>query len=651
MASVARSPREGNAPIAPRIAIAGVLGCVIIGILVLRLWALTVLGGAEYAERADSNVIRKLPVAAPRGSILDRNEAKIVVNVKMQQVVLDLQDVEGKRLDKVVQDLGRVLAPSPRTPWQVEEKTSEIREAIDNAPTGAVEPVVIANDVQTPEVIHYLAEHATDFPGVDVRAAFKRRYRHGKVAAHLLGQVGSVTEEDLEAHPALQPIDKLGKSGLEARYDEYLRGTNGYDAVQVDAAGVRTDAVGIRGLPPTPGRNLRLTIDLKLQKVAEDSLVRQIHRAASTADGRDARSGAVVAIDPRNGDVLASASAPSYDPNIFTSSRPADVALVKRLHDPDNKLMPLLNRAIAGAYPPASTYKVITGLAAMDEDFVDSDDLLGCEPSMLIDGRVFKNHSTTHFGAIDMATALEMSCDTYFYKLALHFFNDPKSPLQAWSTKFGLGTETGIDIPGEIEGLVPTPAWKKKTFVGEGFEEWEKFWSTGDSVNMSIGQGNLLVTPLQMTNVYAAIANGGTLFTPRIANAVESSGGLEQVRIPRPEGVDLDLDPGDLATIVEGLKRVNTGGNGTATAVFDSFPVPTAGKSGTAEVGTPQKPRSDHAWYCGFAPADDPTIAACAFIDGGGHGGSEAGPVVRDMFAQWFEVEGGDVTVTGSSAD
>lgn len=643
VSSVARSPREGNIPVAPRIAVAGVLGAVVIGILVLRLWALTVLGGAEYAERADSNVIRKIPIAAQRGSILDRKGSKIVVNVEMRQVVLNLQDVEGKRLDQVIEDLGRVLAPNR---FEVEETTGEIREIVDNAPPGAIEPVIVARDVQREEVIHYLAEHAAEFPGVDIRAAFRRSYRHKTAAAHVLGQVGAVDEADLEAHPTLQPIDKVGKSGLEKRYDEYLRGANGYDAVQVDAAGVRTDAVGIRGLPPTPGRNLRLTIDLNLQKTAEKSLVRQIRHAASTADGRDARSGAAVAIDPRNGDVLAIVSAPFYDPNVFGSSRPADQRLVTRLNDPNNKLTPLLNRAIAGAYPPASTYKVITGMAAMSKGWITEDTLLGCEPSMLIGGVTFRNHSTLHHGAIDLPTALEMSCDTYFYKLALHFYNDPKSPLQAWSRKFGLGAPTGIDVPGEIAGLVPTPAWKR-----EHFEGWEKTWSSGDSVNMSIGQGNLLVTPLQMTNVFATIANGGKLYTPRVAAKVETPGGLDQVEFPRPEPVDLNLDPGDLAAVVEGLVRVNSGGEGTATPVFDSFPIPTAGKTGTAEVGNKQNPRSDHAWYCGFAPVNDPTIAACAFIDGGGHGGSEAGPVVRDMFAQWFNVDAGSVGVTESSTD
>lgn len=643
MSSVARSSREGNAPIAPRIAIAGVIGAVIIGILVLRLWALTVLGGAEYAERADSNVIRKLPVVAPRGSILDRRGNRIVVNVEMQQVVVDLQDIEGERLDQVVEDLGRVLAPRPSA---VDEVTTDIREAIDQAPPGAVEPVVVASEVRRPEVIHYLAEHAADFPGVDVRQAFKRQYRHGRTAAHILGQIGAVDQADLDARPALQPIDRIGKSGLEKRYDEYLRGVNGYEAVKVDAAGVRTDAYGIRGLPPTNGRNLVTTIDLPLQKASERALEAAVRKAAGTAKGRDANAGAVVAIDPKTGEVLTLASYPSYDPNVFTSRDPRDQRVVERLLNPHNKGQPLLNRAIAGEYPPASTYKPITALAAFDRNYVRPDTLIECPPFLDILGTRFKNHVDRHLGSHSVVEALETSCDTYFYELALFFYNDPKSPLASWSRKFGLGSATGLDLPGEASGLIPTPKWKR-TVDSELWDRHpgEREWRPGDSINMSIGQGNTLVTPIQMTNVFATLANGGTLREPRLAKRIESVGGREQVALPRGDEVDLQIDPGDLAAVVQGLVAVNNGPNGTARGVFDGFEVSTAGKTGTGEKTN----QTDLAWYCGFAPVEDPTIAACAFVDGGGGGSTTAAPVVLEMFRQWFKQDGGDVHGPGGT--
>ncbi|MCW2920548.1 MAG: penicillin-binding protein 2 [Thermoleophilia bacterium] len=637
LSSVARSPREGVGPIAPRIAIAGVLGACVIGILLLRLWALTVIGGAEYVERADSNVIRKLPVVAPRGSILDRNGRPIVLNREMRQVTIDLQDVDSDRLDQVVSDLGRVLAPNR---FEVSKVTADIRQKIKNAPPGGVEPVIVARDVPDDVIVHYLAEHQTDFPGVDVGPAYTRSYVRHETAAHILGQVGSVTEEDLAAHPSLDLIDKVGRSGLERRYDEYLRGSNGYEAVEVDAAGVRSDA-GIRGLPPTPGRNLVTTVDLPLQRTAEKALARAISTAAATADGRDANAGAVVAIDPRNGEVLTLASYPTYDPNVFVQPGLKNERTASWLNNPNNKRMPMLNRAIMGEYPAGSTFKPITAIAAMGEKFMTPDEPIGCPPNLEIMGTDFPNNQDRNLGGIDLGTALEVSCNTYFYKLSIFFDNAAGPVLQKWASKFGLGQRTGIDLPGETGGLMPTPAWRKETY--DGFDE---VWKPGDSANLSIGQGDLKITVLQMANAYAAIGNGGTLHTPHVAKSIQDIGGRDEVVLPPGETKELNLDPGDLAAVHEGLKRVNTGGNGTATAVFGSFPIPTAGKTGTAE----KFPRTDLAWYCGYAPADNPTIAVCSVIDGGGHGGSAAAPVVLAMYQQWFGEDGGNIA-GGSAAD
>ncbi|MCW2926416.1 MAG: Penicillin-binding protein 2 [Thermoleophilia bacterium] len=640
VSSVARSSREGAVPIAPRLAIAGIVGAIIIGILVLRLWALTVLGGAEYAERADQNVIRRLPIAAPRGSILDRDGRQIVVNRPTNQVVLDLQSVDEAELDGLIERLGEVLAPNR---LEVAKTTREIREKVENAPVGMVEPLVLATDVQRQEVVYYLAEHQSEFPGVDVPDAYTREYVQRSTAAHILGQVGMADPDDLTTKTSLQAGDKLGKSGIEKTYDEYLRGVNGYEAIQVDASGFRTEEQGLRGLPAQPGRDLRLTISLPLQKATERSLAQGIAHAAGTEDGRGAFAGAAVAMDPNNGEVLALASAPTYDPNVFTSTKPKDLRTVETLYNPRNKRLPMYNRAIAGAYPPGSIYKPITAIAAMDKGWITPDTLLGCEPQMEIAHTVFKNHTPKNFGAIDLKTALEMSCDTYFYKLAIQFNADPKSPLQDWSSRFGLGKPTGIDIPGEVEGRVPTPKWKKE-YDNPYWSETDHIWKPGDSVNLSIGQGDLLTTPLQMTNVYSALANGGKLFTPRLAKQIQSAGGRKEVEIPSPEPTDLNLDPGDLAAITDGLVLVNTGGNGTATAVFGTFKVSTAGKSGTAEKSL----QKDLAWYCGYAPVEKPEIAACAFIDGGGHGGSEAGPIVLRMFQQYFGAKGGNTDAAGS---
>lgn len=638
--SVARSSREGAAPVAPRVAIAGIFGAVLVGVLVLRLWALTVIGGAEYAERADSNVIRKLPVVAPRGSILDRDGRRIVVNREMRQVVLDLQDVEGERRDAVIEELGRVLAPNR---FEVAKTTEEIRDAVENAAPGQVEPVVVARDVRQDAVVHYLAEHQSDFPGVDVRDAYTRDYVQGTTAAHILGQVSAVSEADLEAYPNLSLIDRIGVSGLEKEYDQYLRGTNGYDAVMVDAAGVRSDA-GLRGLPPTPGRNLRTTIDLKVQVAGERALAASIARVQRTAEGRDARAGAFVAIDPNTGEVLALGSFPTFDPNWFVQPGRANARKVERLVDPDNRRAPMLNRAMSGTYPAGSTFKAITAIAAMEEGYAKPDTPIGCPPSMDILGTKFPNNTDRHLGAIDVRTALEVSCNTYFYKLALHFYNDPGSPLQAWASRFGLGTATGIDVPGEADGLVPTPEWKDNV-ESDLWSDLDRVWKPGDSVNLSIGQGDLKVTPLQMANAYATIGNGGTVYTPHLVKGIEEQNGRVAVAIPPKKARTLDLDPFYLAAVREGLGRVNTGGNGTATAVFGTFEQTSAGKTGTAEKNR----QTDIAWYCGYAPAEAPTIAACAFVDGGGHGGTAAAPVVLRLFQEWFGAEGGNAAGGGAA--
>jgi penicillin-binding protein 2 len=640
MSSVARSPREGNVPLAPRIAVAGVVGALIIGILVLRLWALTVIGGAEYAARADSNVIRRLPVEAPRGNILDRSGRRPIVVSKVQhQVVLDLQDVDPKQLPDLVTRLGKVLAPNR---FEVLKTTNDLRSKVANAPVGSIEPLIIDHNVEDDAIIHYLAEHQTDFPGVDVRETYARSYIHGSVAAHVLGQIGIVSQDELDTNKALQPIDHVGRSGLESHYDGYLRGIDGYNAVQVDASGVRSDAPGVRGLPASSGRNLVTTLDLPLQKATESALARGVIRAQGTAKGRDARAGAAVAIDPKTGEVLALASYPTFDPNIFTSSKPKDQATVKWLYSKYNKKIPMLDRAIAGTYPPGSIFKPITAIAAMDKGWITPDTPIDCPGAMPIMGTIFKNHEPTPLGRITLGTALETSCDTYFYSLAIRFFNDPKSPLQDWSRRFGLGRPTNIDIAGEAGGVVPDPAWRRQTFTNA----IDKLWKPGDSVNMSIGQGDLLVTPLQMTNVYATLANGGIVHTPHVAKSVQDAGGNNKVDLQLDKPVDLKIPPGDMAAILDGLKRVNNGPNGTGTAVFGAYQVPTAGKSGTAEKGT----TTDLAWYCGFAPADDPTIAACAFIDRGGFGGEAAGPIVLDMFKNWFGPGGGNLLAQREAA-
>jgi penicillin-binding protein 2 len=628
VSELARSAREGALPIAPRIAIAGIVGAILFGILVLRLWALTVLGGAQYAERADRNQLRLLPREAPRGKVLDRNGEALVANREAQQVVLDLQDINKGRIPSLLATLSTVL----------NVPVAKLQKKIDQAPPGAVEPVVLAGDVTDVKAIWYLQEHKADFPGIDVRKQFQRTYPYAKTAAHFLGQVTQVSELQLKTtHTDLKPGDRLGQSGVENTYDQYLRGTNGYDAVQVNAAGIR-EGVG-RQLPATPGSNLQLTIDLPIQQEAEQALAKGINAAHATAKGKTANAGAVVVEDVNSGELLASVSLPSFDENAYVT--PSRYKEVERLQT--DKRAPLLDRTISGAYPPGSTYKAITSIAAMESHVFTPGQTIDCPPYKMVLNTKFKNHESRPLGLIGLTQALETSCDTFFYSLGLQFANqggsDPHgSQLQAWSRKFGLDKPTGVDVPGEVSGTVPDPAWRKKTFTGispytgKPFTKNDQTWLPGFDVNLSIGQGDLLVTPLQMTNVFATVANGGTRYTPHFGRSIQDASGREQFQIPEPKGVDLNINPVYMAALKLGLVAVNNGTNGTATRAFAGASYTNAGKSGTAE----KKGQGDMAWYCGYAPADKPEIAACAFIDGGGGGGAIAGPVIRQVFDRYF---------------
>ncbi len=624
--SVAGSRSSGaSGQLASRVAIAGVIGIAVLSILALRLWGMTVLSGERYAELAVDNQVRRVPVEAPRGAILDRNGVPIVVNRPARELVLDVQDVPPARMDRLITDLSALSGVS----------AERIRQRIDAAGANPIAPVVIDREVEDESVIYFLAERGSRYPGVRVRDRHERNYVAGTLGAHMLGQVGEVSPEQLKgSRKTLRPGDRVGQSGLEHTYDRYLRGVDGYAAVEVDAAGIR-HGIG-RGEPARPGNDVRLSVDLGLQRATERALREGIGMARASRDGRNAAAGAAIAIDPRSGEILSMASYPTYNPDLFVRSD--NDAEVKRVLT--DRRTPLSNRAIAGLYPPGSTFKVVTGLAAMQEGFMQPGTMIGCPASMKIAGTKFNNWFKEPLPAMNYAKALEVSCDTYFYSLALDFYNRPGSPLQDWSRKFGLGQRAGIDIPGEEEGLIPTPAWRKRTFEG-----WGSVWSPGHSVNLSIGQGDLLVTPLQMAVIYSVVANGGWIVKPHLGVAVQEPSGREVNRLASARPVrKLPLTDAQIRATRLGLLQAANAPDGTSSAVFSSFEIPVAGKTGTAE----KPPHGDMAWYCGYAPASAPTIVACTIIEGGGHGGSTAAPVVLKMFQHHFKTNTGDAAVSGS---
>jgi penicillin-binding protein 2 len=402
---------------------------------------------------------------------------------------------------------------------------------------------------------------------------------------------------------------------------------------------------------PEPGDNIRLTIDSDLQRSAEDALAYGIRLAREQGEWA-ADGGALVAMNVKTGEILALASNPSFDPSVYVGT--VEERDLKRLAKPEANY-PTLDRATAGIYPPGSTFKPFTALAALQAGLLGPDEVIQCTGKRVVDGQVFMNWDPYRNEPMTLTTALANSCDTYFYDVGLRFYERPDSPLQRWSKAMGFGRTTGIDVGPEETGLVPTPAWRRKTFK----TEIDKIWTSGDSVQLAIGQGDLLVTPVQMTRAYAMIANGGKLVEPHLVKAVEEPRNEGEPPVvlrpytPKPPR-DLGIDPYALGVVQEGLFDATHASYGTSQATFGGFPVPIAGKTGTAEkfVRLPGfTGLRDQAWWCGYGPYGKPEIAVCALIENGGHGGESAAPVALKVFERYFHVKPGSYLATVQESD
>lgn len=625
-----------------RIAVLGVLAVVLFGVLFFRLWALQVISGTEYLETAQDNQVRTFRIQAPRGPILDRSGRPLVTNVADTVVQLWPAYVPEGRLQDVVGRLAALLDVPRR------ELMRNAKKQLDDPLT----PVIVKTSVPDAEA-DYLSEHFAEFPGVKLELSQRRHYELGTLAAQVLGYVGEVTEEQLEQlGPGYRGGDKIGQTGIERAYDKLLRGEPGTGQVTVDAQGNFTSTPQPKRLPKA-GYAVRLTIDADLQQAAEEALRYGIDLARSNGNWA-AYGGALVAMDPRNGEILAMASFPSYDPSIFAGR--LDAREWAQLNRPGSNF-PLQNRATSGLYPPGSTFKPVTALAALQLGILDPYEQIQCTPERTIDGQKFRNWDPYVNEPMDLSVALARSCDTYFYELGLRFYRAKGSPLQAWSREMGFGSSTGIDIP-DSEGLVPTPAWRKRRYSSE----IDKLWKTGNSVQLAIGQGELQVTPLQMTRFYALIANGGKLVQPHLVKHIEqprSSSEQTPVILRTFSGKparDIGLNPEYVRLIQSALWDATHKPYGTSYTVFSGYPVQIAGKTGTAEQyrqfprgypgyeGGPYNPLQDQSWWCGYGPTDGDRrwasrpLVVCAVIENGGHGGEVAAPVALKVFEEWWGV-------------
>jgi penicillin-binding protein 2 len=635
-----REPYRLTPQLALRVGILGVVALLAFGVLFFRLWSLQVLSGEEHLNAAQNNELRLVRVEAPRGPILDRHGRVVVSNVAGTAVLLRVGDLPEKGRYEVVKRLAEVLDVSPRA----------LAREVQARRNDPLTPITVKTAVAE-EKAYYLYEHQAEFPGVEIAKVYLRSYPYSALAAQILGYTGEISPEELKRlrRDGYRAGDRIGKSGIEAAYDAYLRGNVGLAQISVDSLGRPVSAVELRQ-EPRPGYALRLTLDVRLQRAAEQALRYGIDLAHQN-DNWAADGGAIVALDPRDGAVLAMASAPSYKPSVYVGKTdPKKLAPLLDEEAARAANYPGLNRATAGLYPPGSTWKPITAIAGMQEHVFSAYESIRCTPFATygLDRQRFRNWNPYVDRPMTLPEALAESCDTYFYEIGNRFYeggSDSRVRMQQWAKRLGFGAPTGLDIGGEADGLVPTPEWRKKTFESD----WDRAWNPGDSIQLAIGQKDLLVTPLQMAAFYAMLANGGRIVTPHVVSDVEQPGGKGSPRVvlrrfappaPRSSGID----PGALSAIRDGLYLATHSSRGTASGVFGSYAVPISGKTGTAEKvvslpGYPAGHLEDQSWFCGWGPSDSARIVVCALIENGGHGSAAAAPAALEVFERFFGVE------------
>ncbi len=652
---------KGNMQI--RVVSFAIVVAVVFAILAARLWYLQILTGTEYSVAAQATQTLEVKDPAQRGVIRDRDGEVLANNVPGLNVTVTPANISREK----VGEMAKILGANPETAlesydaafdWGTQYSPMLVKE---NAP----------NDGVT-----YIMERTEEFPGVVVNDDYIRNYPAGETAAHILGYTGAITQEELEldTFDGLSNDSVVGKTGVELYYEEILRGKAGKQVYNVDALGrivpdgSRVDSLNrfvdengdpiavdpSKELPdhvedPVPGQDLNLTVDLDLQKVAEDELDAAIKRAQGA--GYAGSGGAAVAMDPRNGEILALASRPTFDPQLFVGgiSGSQEVETYKYLTS-EYASYPFTNRAITGGQPAASTFKPFTGLAGLTFGVMDAyttyTDTGECwQPTGVTASPCYQSwrqnspnyeylgdHGTQNF-----AEALKDSNDKFFYQVADWIWQatEDKDWLPHFYERFGFGAPTGIDLAGETTGRVPTRAGEKELYAALGKPE-EAYWSVGDWVNLSIGQGDLLVSPVQLARAYAAIYNGGTIVTPHVGDEIRHDGKLAREISPEP-GAQLDIEDYHFENAIEGMRGVTSNG-GTAESVFKGSELSVVGKSGTGET-----PKGYVNWFIGWAENQEQPMIVVVMIEGGGafQTGSEmtAGPAVRHILEAFYGVK------------
>jgi penicillin-binding protein 2 len=557
---------------------------VLLAILLARLLMLQVIQGRRYSRLSDSNRIRKLVLPAPRGRILDRNGIVLAdtrPSFTASAIPTELTD------SSLVLLAGLLAIPEAR-----------LREEI--APVAMyASPVNVKRDLTIEEVAR-IEENGFRLAGVHVRVDPVRHYPETNRYCHVLGHIGEVNDEELKRDTSLRKLDYIGRAGIEAEYEKLLRGRDGNEYAEVDARGQEIGPIpGKRPEPAVPGKDLVLTLDDRLQRLA-CRLLAPYQRAA------------VVGMEVRTGAVVCLVSRPDFDPNIFMA--PISPSTWDSLVGNPSK--PFYNRAITSSYPPGSAMKPLVALGALRQGAITPDTRFQpCNGSYKYGNRVFK--CTGAHGSLGLVSALAQSCNVYFYQLGLRLGLDS---LTAYAREVGLGSVTGIDMPAEKAGNIPNRAWLDGRYGKDK-------WGAGSVLNLAIGQGEVLTTPLQMAVVYAAIANSGFAVRPRLLARVDSAG--RPIRTVQPETRRIPALPRDLDVVRLGLERVVEYGTGTRARLKE---IDIAGKTGTAQ----NPPKPDHAWFVGFAPAQSPEVVFAVLVENAGHGGTVSAPIAGELIRAWF---------------
>ncbi len=519
-----------------------------------------------------------------------------------------------------------------------------VTEGIADAPYANV---TLKTDISR-EQYNFLYERREQFPGVEPTSLYLRDYPHETIAAHLFGTIGEISPEEqkLERYRDVAAGTRVGKDGIEESYDDYLRGTPGYDKVVIDAFGDRDERRRVTRREPRQGNRLRLTLDLELEKTANDA----IQRAISAAAVNGAKAGAYVAMNPENGEVYALGSYPSFDANLF--AKPLSESTYRALTSKANG-EPLLNRAISATYSSGSTFKPITALAALEEGIIEPGTVINDTGAFRLGNQTRYNAKKARFGPVALSSAMKVSSDVFFYQLGA-WANDDGAIIQQWARQLGLGRTTGIDLPGEFPGLIPDRRWRddgyrkyracaKKAGAAIGSTEAlyacggiERPWSVGDNVSLAIGQGDVQTTPLQMAVAYAAIGNGGRVVLPHLGMKVENGAGQIVEELPDRSRRNVAFADEHRSVILDGLRRAAMEPGGTSAHIFGAFAaegLTIYGKTGTVETG-PGRP--DQAWYAAYVPHSTRPMVVVVTVESGGFGAETAAPVACSMVAKWF---------------